>query len=333
MPSSDQGVSLRHLWRVSAAVAEQSGLRRLRGRVKFILQALKCRDSLQPFTAPEAGSAVSRAMEKRPELLGAVHWPYICANWDARTRLQHIADHFKVIDSLGPPLDFPIDQSFQVLDLADVQESLRVVLDQPRWFMREGLLVLNLFAGDVRIYSIAFSFGREAADTVAYVGAIQGGNTDGVMAEYKDLTKTLHGMRPRDFLVELLRSFCRAAGVKKIYAIADASRQHRSSYFGRAKSDVLSLDYDEIWTERGGTKVNDDFFVLAMAPAFKPLEEVASKKRAMYRRRYELLESIDVRIALACGVQTPFLDSESLRSTLPSPGSGEQLDTTGRAAA
>ena len=304
----------------------------MRGRVKFVLRALKCKDSFRPFIAPAASGAVLRALEKRPEMLGAVFWPYICSNWDAHQRLRHIADHFKVIDSMGHPFDFPIDQSFQVLNLADVQESLRLVLDQPRWFMREGQLVLNLFAGDVRIYSIAFSFGCEVGDTVAYVGAIQGGNTTGVMADYKDLTKTLHGMRPRDFLVELLRSLCRAAGVKKIYAIAEASRQHRSNYFGRAKSDVLSLDYDEIWTERGGVRVNDDFFVLAMAPALKPLEEVASKKRAMYRRRYELLETLDVRIALACGVQTPLKASENGRPNLSAASSGDPLDVTGKAA-
>lgn len=331
MPLSEQGLSLRSLWRISGAVSEQSGLRRLRGRLKFVWQAVKNPTALQPFTGLAAGSALSRAIEKRPEMMGAILWPYICANWDAHTRLRHIAEHFNVIGSLGRPFDFSIDQSFELLDLADVQESLRVVLDQPRWFMREGQLVMNLFAGEARIYSIAFSFGREAGETVAYIGAIQGGNKDGVMADYKDLTKTLHGMRPRDFLVELLRSLCRTAGVTRIYAIADASRQHRSSYFGRAKLDVLSLDYDEIWTERGGVKANGDFFALAMEPALKPLEEVASKKRAMYRRRYELLESLDARIALACGRPAPVRATEQLQPAEASSESAELIGVPGTA--
>lgn len=287
------------LWRLSSSVCETKGWRALRDRCRFVLKARALADDLRPFLQPAPGSALGRALAVRPEMVGAVVWPYICVNWDAHRRLEGIRDHFQVVESVGQKMDFPIDQSIQLLDLADLQPGLRVVLDQPRWFMREGQLVLNLFDAQSRIYSVAFSLAEEEGALVAYVGAIQGGNTDGVMADYKDLTKTLHGMRPRDFLVELLRSLCRSLCVSRIYAVADASRQHRSSYFGDAKSAIMSLNYDEIWMERGGVKVNDDFFSLALEAPLKPLEEVASKKRAMYRRRYEMLDELDRRMASA----------------------------------
>ena len=284
------------LWHLSARVCETKGWRGLRDRIRFVLKARSIGDSLRPFMRPVPGSALDRALAIRPELIGAVVWPYICVNWDAQQRLARIRDHFRLVEGIGERLDFAIDQSVLLLDLGDLQPGLRVVLDQPRWFMREGQLVLNLFDGDSRIYSIAFSLAEEDGALAVYVGAIQGGNTDGVMADYKDLTKTLHGMRPRDFLVELLRSLCRSIGVSRIYAVADASRQHRSSYFGDAKSAIMSLNYDEIWTERAGTRISDDFFSLALDAPLKPLEEVASKKRAMYRRRYDMLAEIDGRL-------------------------------------
>jgi uncharacterized protein VirK/YbjX len=302
--------TLRRFWRWSSPVCGQKGLRRLRARVSFVLKAWSAQDLLRPFVAPPSGGSLQRAFQQRPEIVGAIVWPYMCSTWSSKERIQRIDEHFRLIDSMGGALDFPIDQSFELIDLGDVQESLRVVLDRPQWFMREGQLVLNLFMADVRIYSIAFSFAFEGERTVAFVGAIQGGNADGAMADYKDLTKTLHGMRPRDFLVELLRSFCRTLGVWRIYAVADASRQHRSSYFGKAKSDTLSLNYDEIWSERGGIRHDADFFMLGPEAPLKSLEEIPSKKRSMYRKRYELLDSLHARIATACAGIRPLVHGQ-----------------------
>ena len=190
------GSSLRHFWRLSACVIEAKGMRGLRGRVDLVLKSMLLRDVLRPFIEPVAGGSLQRALKKRPELIGAVVWPYMCADWGAAERLRRIEEHFKVVDSMGLTFDFPVDQSINLLDLADVQESLHVVLDQPRWFLREGQFVLNLFAANVRIYSIAFSFAIESGRTVAYIGAIQGGNSDEAMDDYKSSTKKSRGRMP-----------------------------------------------------------------------------------------------------------------------------------------
>jgi uncharacterized protein VirK/YbjX len=108
-------------------------------------------------------------------------------------------------------------------------------------------------------------------------------------------------MRPRDFLFELFRAFCRAFGVSKIYAVSDASRHHRSSYFGsKAKNGELTLNYDEIWLERGGALHNSDFYVFNVDQQLKNLEEVPSKKRSMYRKRFEFLETTEAQILEVC---------------------------------
>lgn len=305
---------LKWLWKMSESVNDEGGSRKqifdrariLKRRLTYLVQGARLISPLQVFMHPRTGSPLQRALALRPQLAGAVIWPYICTSWDARTRLQRIDEHFRVIESMTV-LDFPVNEQMALLDLADVASNLRVVLDQPKWFMREGMLVLNLFAKDARIYSLAFSFALERDKVVAHVGAIQGVDTEGIMDEYKGLTKALHGMRPRDFQVELLRIFCRCLGVSRIYAVADDKRQHRSSYFGAAKSDVLFLNYDAIWEERGGVRDSGDFFVLPIETPMK-LDKVPSKKRAMYRRRYELLQSLEKRMqaALNMSPMAPF---------------------------
>ena len=297
---------LKWLWKISEVVCDQpkasaqkfsfAKARIMKWRIRYISKAAQLLDSLQVFIHPPKGSTLQRAMAQRPELIGVVVWPYICTSWDASTSLRRIDEHFKVIEMMGTRLDFEVNETLPLLDLADVSANLRVVLDQPKGFMREGLLVINLFALEVRIYSLAFSFAFEEGRVIAHIGAIQGVDTEGIQDDYKDLTKALHGMRPRDFLVEVFRIFCRCANVSRIYAVNDAKRQHRSSYFGAAKSETLFMNYNHIWTERGGAQVSEDFFVLSMDTPMKSLEEIASKKRAMYRRRYELLQSIEERM-------------------------------------
>jgi uncharacterized protein VirK/YbjX len=266
-----------------------------------MVSAIRFSNSLQLFLHATEGSLINKLIAQRPETVGAVVWPYQCHTWTAKTRLDRIREHYSVIDSLSPRIDFPLDGALKLLDLGNVYENLHVVLDQPIWFMREGQLVINLFLDNVRIFSLAFSLARESGEVVAYVGAMQGRNIEGLLDKYREITKAMHGMRPRDFLFELFRAFCRAYGVSKIYAVSDASRHHRSAYFGsKAKDGELTLNYDEIWVERGGTIQNSDFYVFNVDQQIKNLEEVPSKKRSMYRKRYDFLESTEAQMLDVC---------------------------------
>lgn len=51
----------------------------------------------------------------------------------------------------------------------------------------------------------------------------------------------------------------------------------------------LQADYDALWQEFGALD-QDANFVRLQPVVRKPLQEVAAKKRAMYRRRYEWLD-------------------------------------------
>jgi len=291
------------LWAQSRSVGRDLTPRALRRRVQFMRAALRVRPALAPLRSPAPGTALARALAQRPQLVGAVVWPYVCAQWDANARLRHLVAHFEALDRT-PALDVAADAATELLNLEEISPGLRVVLDQPAWFMREGPLVLNLFEGEVRLYSLAFSLGAPASRPAACIGALQGVTTEGVLDRYRELTKALHGQRPRDFLIELFRMLCRAAGVAEILAVADAQRVHRSAYFGEAKATHLQVDYDEIWRDRGGEPRDAMFFTLPLQPCARDLEEVPSKKRAMYRRRYELLAALAPRMAAACTVRS-----------------------------
>lgn len=305
----------RYWWKRSAMVDARNPLRRLARRASFVRSALALDGLLAPLIDAPAGSYAARVLAARPTLLGVLSWPYVSAWWPVRRRTEHLARHLASAAEL-PGLAVDVDEARVLLDLHEVAPGLRVVLDHAQWFLREGPLVVNLFVADERVYSLAFSLGRDAdGRRAAWIGAVQGRSLETALDTYRDLTKALHGMRPRDYLVELFRMLCRAAGIEAIYAVADSARVHRSPYFGRAADGKLQVNYDEVWTERGGTPFDADLFRLPLTGALKPLEEVPSKKRAMYRRRYELLEAsqrgIDAAYAAAAGAGPPAASASS----------------------
>ncbi len=283
-------------WRNSHHVATGTGIRRFMQRVNFAKLAVLHRRDVKPFIELPRGGALEAEITLRPEIVGVIAWPYICNSWGADRRISNVIKHYEVIDELRGRFIFSAPSSLELLDLNDLLPGLHIVVDRPNWFIREGQLAINLFSFQDRTFSLAFSLGIETDERVAYIGAIQGVHRDGVLEDYKEFTKVLFGMRPRDFLIEVFRMLVQSLGIVRILAIRDASRHHRSSFYNASKAELLRSNYDEIWLDRGGVSYGDDFFSLPVGPARKNLDDVPSKKRTMYRRRYEMLDALSSRL-------------------------------------
>ena len=285
----------RSLIRASKAIYPKPTPRALLNRARFIKAAIPHRDlALQVINAPQH-TALAEMYAQRPGIVGVVVWPYICAAWDAKERLRHVIDHYTVIDQLGPPFPFLTLERLVLVELDAIHPQLRLVLDQPRWFLREGGLTLNLFVAQFRAYSIAYAYQNLPDGTRAiYIGSLQGRDTEDSMDIYRDLTKSLHGMRPRDFLLHALQTFAKETGVSQIYAVADEQRHHRHPYFG---GKTITGDYNAIWEDRGGTRINAHFYQLPLIPERRDIDTIKSKKKNLYRKRYEFLDQFESQLA------------------------------------
>ncbi|WP_454863213.1 DUF535 family protein [Pseudomonas hormoni] len=278
-------------------------LRALKNKLKLLVLIGKNWSALNVFLGRMSNALGKSGIEKLgADCVGVVHWPYISKNWSAQDRLDVLASHYEVITKSCPQLLLSGRSERLVLsDLSEYSAGCFLVLDRPTWFMREGELVLNLFQGDLRIASIAFSLCRTDTELCIFIGAVQGIHkgveSDLSLSIYRDLTKDFEGLRPRSFLIEVIKYLAINLGVEKIYAVGDGYRHHRHPYFGTEKAQDLAANYDVIWLEHGATpSQREDFFEIPMEPSRKPLDSIVAKKRAMYRRRYELLDDTFRRI-------------------------------------
>jgi len=174
------------------------------------------------------------------------------------------------------------------------------VLDKAGWFVREGEIVLNLFVNDHRYYSIAFTLGVDGGQPLVFVGALQGSHSDSAQGVYREMTHALNGMRPRDFLMAALKLLCAELGIRRIWAISSDYRQHNSPYFGGVHKEKVLVSYNEVWSEHGGVALDNGFYEILALVRHKDMSEIPTRKRAAYRRRYEMLDKLALDIKCRC---------------------------------
>lgn len=271
-------------WRSSAQVDPSWKL-----RTKFVLAALREPALARSLEHVDPQSPMGRLLAERPETIGNLIWPYQCAAWDAKTRFARISGHLDVLEKV-PGLKLAGDEKIVFADLTALSDDTFAMIDYSPWLAREGHLTLSLFKGDFRAFTVAFSL-FDWPDTELFIGGIQGRNDDRILNLYRDLTKEFHGVRPRDLMLELLRLFALRIGVTALVAVADNNKISRHPYF--RKKGTLGLNYDEVWQERGGSRIADTHFALPLVGTRRDLNEVAAKKRSMYRRRYEMFDEIE----------------------------------------
>jgi uncharacterized protein len=273
-----------------AASAEHgTGPRGLVRRMRLVRRAQAARAVLVPLMDAPAGSLAARTVSMRPELLLLFEAPYVNARWDAPTRIAAARAHLDVAETL-PLLAFDIDQSVNLLDLDPIGPGFHLVIDKPPFFAREGVATINLFHDNTRLFCLSFAFERRGDALVGVIGGIQGRKLPAILDIYRDFTKRAHGVRPRDFIVEIFRMLCAALGASRIEAVSDLCRHHRSTFFPEPVDRPMPLDYDEIWAERGGVAIDEAFWEI---PLVRPeRDDIPAKKRALYRARYAMLDDL-----------------------------------------
>ena len=274
--------------------------RDLKNRVVVLRKAITHLREVRLWYGISDSPRLASALQRFPQINGAIHWPYINNHWSMARRLQAVDQHYRLLEGRAAILARAVEAPVELASLDNHYPGLRMVVDKAIWFLREGEIVLNLFLRDQRVYSIAFTLGLEDNQLVAYVGALQGSNVEEIRRTYSEMTRSLYGMRPRDLLVVALKILSGELQVTRIFAVADEARQHNSPYFGDSHKEKVLADYDEVWAEHGGTRLGNGFFEIPVRVKYRDAADIPTRKRATYRRRYEMLDRLALEIRAAC---------------------------------
>jgi len=178
------------------------------------------------------------------------------------------------------------------ITLLELTDSTRVVLSLNDVSFHEGLWQVGLVGADgLRLYSIGFGF---TCPQTLLMGNVQGPSLkDEGLDRIRDATHAAHGMRPPHLLVHALRVLAAHWGATRLQGV-DPENHVKGRW--NLRDSRLRFDYRAFWAEHEAVRDAGGNWSLPLDTALRPLEDVPTKRRAMYRRRYAMLEALQLAV-------------------------------------
>ncbi len=241
----------------------------------------------------------------RPQLYFKPFRIYMSIGWRAERKIKIILDTYRFVTSKGETFKKVITSPGGV-EIAHWQlnESIdcSLKLGYHDMHRKEGELVLFFESDQLggTIATIAFSFEEKSpGNWVCRIACIQGHSVNESDVT-KQVQKLLQGLRPKSFMVFAVQELSRQLGFTAVYGVGDAIHPYRRQHTIHLHwLHAIQFDYDAFWGESGGRLEPDGWFELPLKPVQKDISEIKSNKRAIYVRRYRLLDDVSLKIAEA----------------------------------
>jgi uncharacterized protein len=220
---------------------------------------------------------------------------FIDRRWGMRQRFQCMAyDLTAARTAFGTAACSEIALGRNV-ELARIDENLRVVLEANVVSYHEGLWAVSLRCAEGRrLYTASFAF---VQPNTLLIGSVQGPQSDtDCRDDMRELTKRCHGLRPAPLLIAALQMCAPHFGVNTLLGI---DPEHHVKGRWNLRSRRLRYDYRALWAELGAARERTGYWALPLTQQRKTEAEIPTRKRALYRRRFELLDHITTTIKMS----------------------------------
>lgn len=267
-------------------------------RRKFMLRTLAAPFSTARLMASLAKQPrLMQMLKVQPGLPCRLHRPWLSVDMSRQKALEALNWHYQTMSSALPTAlmnGYLSKQGVTLLTLTGKDEQqFRIRLCADAFLDKEGEATLAFCDHQNTVLAeMTFTLCQHDGKTTLFIGGLQGAKSFVPHELIQGATKACHGLFPKRLLVEAAMTLGTAFPVEQILAVSNATHIYRSWRYRKKKEGKLLADYDSFWLSLGGEAQKSAHFQLPLAMARKPMEEIASKKRSEYRRRYELLDSL-----------------------------------------
>ena len=267
-------------------------------RLKFLLRTAlfytPTRDMLENLSARADFNQLLAAQVTLP---GKVHRQYLTRGLNASQRAQAIINHYQFIDSLpGSRLAAAMTSAKEIplLALTGKDDALFTLFASSAGKAeREGETTLWLRDSDNNVLASAtFSVTRQQEQWQLTIGGLQGPRSNISHEVIKRATRACHGLFPKRLLLEFIWLLAARCHIHDIYGVSDNGHVFRALRYRLSKGRHFHASYDEFWQSIEGVADGAWRWRLPLRLERKSLESIASKKRAEYRRRFQLLDDM-----------------------------------------
>ncbi|MGZ3305408.1 MAG: DUF535 family protein [Asticcacaulis sp.] len=213
---------------------------------------------------------------------------YFSRRLSVRQRLHHLLSHFEVLEThlnAGAIASLCGNDSLILCTLTGKSGTQYVfTLSQHDRYRAEGELTLFMRrkGEELALAALTFSFGETAHHAVSMrIGGLQGPQAEDAKQQIIDVTRDLHGLRPKSAVLDAFYVIARIFGVAEIQAVGTQNHPlHNQRHAFRANNDLF-------WEEMGASKTPEGDYALPQRLSQKTLDEVAGKRRKDWLARQE----------------------------------------------
>ncbi|EDZ6266844.1 VirK family antimicrobial peptide resistance protein, partial [Salmonella enterica] len=230
----------------------------------------------------------------RPLLPAKIQRPYLYTGLSIRSRAKAILEHYRFVQSFAENKIKKILLSEKQTLLARLEGKNNAQVDiycGPCGYDREGELTLTLCFNDTPLARLSFSFIHYEGKQIALVAGLQGPSKDVGPQVIRNATKDCYGLFPKRMLYEAFATLIQACNVAEIYAVSENNHVYRQLRYLFQKKKTFVASYSEFWESLSGVKKGALYHLPSQVMRKAP-ESIPSKKRAEYRNRYHILDTI-----------------------------------------
>ncbi|WP_324646379.1 DUF535 family protein [Acinetobacter sp. MD2] len=170
---------------------------------------------------------------------------------------------------------------------------VEIILQCNSLFEYEGEMSLLMKVNGGVQYTLTFSSMLDNQKTCFFIGGLQAGKQDVTTLDgLKILTKTMHGLRPKQFILHALSILANQFAVDDIFAISNKNHVFNGLQRLWTKKQVKA-SLDGFWEEFDAKKLATGNYCFKPLSNNIDLEEIASKKRSQYRKRQLILDELN----------------------------------------
>lgn len=274
---------------------------------KFIVRCcLYPRVTLNYLNQLRSFSSLPDIIARQGLMPAKIHRPYLFTSLSIRQRARAIISHYQLVSGLTQPALVRVLEASQTITLASWQgkndEAISIAIRTAQ-FDREGELMLDMYFQQYLITTLTFSLSNlDGEEAALCIGGLQGPRTYLNNDIIREATKACYGLFPKRVLLEMACLLADVCGIKQVLAVGDSVHVLRGKRYTRSKKGKLFASYSEFWESIGAKPTTCGVYTFVTELERKPLQQIASKKRAEYRRRYQLLDHLQQQLNEVIGI-------------------------------
>ena len=241
-------------------------------------------------------------LSQRPRFYFKPFRVYMSTRWTKQQRMNALINCYAFIKQR--PLLKRMVETETPIKLAEFTmkyngEKGQIYLGHNDRYRKEGELVVSLHCDSYQeaICEASFVIDKENEEWVCRIGCVQGNKSAETENAIKELQKQMYALRPKALMIFIIQELSKQLGCAALYGVGSKIQAHNKKHFIHIDwLHKLSFSYDTLWKEADGTPDKDGWFKLPIEMHRKPMEEIKSSKRSLYRYRYEMLDKIATEI-------------------------------------